>query len=473
MTKLNGWKTSSFLLMLFAAIAVPIHSQTFTKLVSFNGNNGYAPDYVNLVQGLDGYLYGTTSAGGNNKNCYGGTAGCGTVFKLTPSGIKTIYNFCSQPNCTDGAGPYSGLAEGYDGNFYGTTSYGGANNGGTVFRITPHGELTTLYSFCALQNCADGGSPYAGVMQASDGSLYGTTPYGGTGGGYGTVYKLTPKGELITLFSFNSVNGNQPNNGLIQATDGNLYGTTLNTVFRVTLQGKLTTLYDFGSSLYGTYDYNTLMQGTDGNLYGTTADGGCNNGCRGTIFRIDAKGQFTTLYDFEGDQGPYTPYGRLVQATEGNFYGTSLFGQEASEGTVYEFSQTGAMTVLYNFNDYDDGVSPRGGLTQHTNGVLYGTTSTGGFQGDCCGTIYSMDLGLGPFITFVYSMGTVGQSGPILGQGFTGTTAVTFNGTPASFTVVSDTFIKATVPAGATTGYVSVSTPTGMLTSNVPFQVIP
>ena len=145
---------------------------------------------MNLVQGLDGYLYGTTSAGGNNKNCYGGTGGCGTVFKLTPSGIKTIYNFCSQPDCTDGTVPYPGLSEGYDGNFYGTTSGGGANNdGGTIFKITPNGELTTLYSFCALPNCADGANPYAGVIQASDGSLYGTTPYGGTGGGYGTVYK--------------------------------------------------------------------------------------------------------------------------------------------------------------------------------------------------------------------------------------------------------------------------------------------
>ncbi len=475
MTKLNGWKTSCFLLMLFAAIAIPAHSQTFTKLVSFNGSNGYAPDYVNLVQGLDGYLYGTTSAGGNNKNCYGGTGGCGTVFKLTPSGIKTIYNFCSQPDCTDGTVPYPGLSEGYDGNFYGTTSGGGANNdGGTIFKITPNGELTTLYSFCALPNCADGANPYAGVIQASDGSLYGTTPYGGTGGGYGTVYKLTSKGELTTLFSFNSVNGNQPNNGLIQATDGNLYGTTLNTVFRITLQGKLTTLYNLGNFL-SFYDYNTLMQGTDGNLYGTTGEGGsgCNDGC-GTIFKIDSKGKFTTQYYFDGDQGePYTPYGRLLQATDGNFYGTSLFGPGSSPGTVYELTPAGTMTVLYDFNDYNDGVSPRGGLTQHTNGVLYGTTATGGFQGDCCGTIYSMDLGLGPFITFVHSMGTVGQSGPILGQGFTGTTAVTFNGTPASFTVVSDTFIKATVPAGATTGYVTVSTPTGTLTSNVPFHVIP
>ena len=188
------------------------------------------------------------------------------------------------------------------------------------------------------------------------------------------------------------------------------------------------------------------MQGTDGNLYGTTGEGGsgCNDGC-GTIFKIDSKGKFTTQYYFDGDQGRtlHPIWASPAGNPDGNFYGTSLFGPGSSPGTVYEFNPAGTMTVLYDFNDYNDGVSPRGGLTQHTNGVLYGTTATGGFQGDCCGTIYSMDLGLGPFITFVHSMGTVGQSGPILGQGLTGTTrCYVRNGTPASFTVVSDTLYK-------------------------------
>ncbi len=139
-------------------------------------------------------------------------------------------------------------------------------------------------------------------------------------------------------------------------------------------------------------------------------------------------------------------------------------------GTVFQLTPTGILTTMHSF-DSSDGAVPIGGLIQATNGTFYGSSSQAGPYNS--GTLFSLDLGLGPFVTFVRAAGKVGQTGGILGQGFTGTTSVSLSGIPASFTVVSDTYIKATVPAGATTGYVTVTTPSGVLTSNVPFHVIP
>lgn len=146
-------------------------------------------------------------------------------------------------------------------------------------------------------------------------------------------------------------------------------------------------------------------------------------------------------------------------------------------GTIFKFTPQGVLTTLHAFGPYE-GVWPHGGLYQASNGIFYGATTYGGdlhcpFQQYGCGTIYSIDVGLAPFVRFVRAAGKVGHSGPILGQGFTGTTSVSINGLEATFTVVSDTLIKATVPDGATTGFVTVTTPTGVLTSNVPFQVLP
>jgi uncharacterized repeat protein (TIGR03803 family) len=207
----------------------------------------------------------------------------------------------------------------------------------------------------------------------------------------------------------------------------------------------------------------------------------------GTIFKIDQDGKLTTVYEFcsqpncaDGSE----PIGALIQATDGNFYGATIGGGDSTCnsgngggcGTVFELNHLdGTLTTLHTFED-TDGSNPAGSFLQATNGTLYGTTLFGG-EPLCdksygCGTVFSLSMGLGQFVTFVRAAGKVGQTGGILGQGFTGTTGVSLNGTPASFTVVSDTFIRATVPAGATTGYVTVATPSGTLTSNVPFHVI-
>jgi uncharacterized repeat protein (TIGR03803 family) len=173
------------------------------------------------------------------------------------------------------------------------------------------------------------------------------------------------------------------------------------------------------------------------------------------------------------------PTASPIQATDGNLYGTTFFGGNLSCdsrygcGTVFRIEPTGALTTLHSFCDppCNDGAWPLAGLIQATDGTFYGAASSGGSMGD--GTIFSLSMGLAPFLAFVQDYGKVGQTGGILGQGFTGTTGVSFNGTSATFTVISDTYLTATVPAGATTGYVTVATPSGTLTSNVPFHVIP
>jgi len=391
-----------------------------------------------------------------------------------------------------------------DGNFYGTTTEAGANNGGTIFKITPGGTLTTIYSFCSQTNCADGQYPAAGLIQASDGSFYGTTAEGGAtnfcSGGCGTIFKITPGGTLTTLYMFCSqfdcTDGVDPMAGLVQATSGVLYGTTYvggdndgGTVFKITLGGAFTTLYKFCSQndcTDGRGPWAGLTQGTNGRLYGTTPYGGASNACSegcGTVFEITAQGALTTLHSFDMADGEQ-PFAGLTLATDGNFYGTTEFGGGHNGrgcivgcGTGFEITPDGTLTTLYSFcgqggKGCTDGSVPYGGLIQATDGNFYGTTDEGGAFED--GTVFSLSTGLGPFATFVGApAGRVGQSARILGQGFTGATSVSFNGIPASFAVRRDTFLVAMVPTGATTGYVTVTTPSGTLTSNVPFHVLP
>ena len=258
-------------------------AQAFATLADFQGSaNGAEPLYGNLIQGTDGNNYGTTVRGGVYEQ--------GTVFKVTPDGTLTaLYSFCSQVNCTDGAEPFSRLVQA-GGNFYGTTAIGGANDGGTVFEITPAGQLTTLYSFCSQTNCTDGAEPFSGLVQAG-GNFYGTTVSGGANG-RGTVFEITPAGQLTTLYSFcsqtNCADGELPYAGLVQA-GGNFYGTTVEggangfygTIFEITPAGQLTTLHSFAYT-DGADPTAGLIQATDGNFYGTTEGGGANG--RGTAF---------------------------------------------------------------------------------------------------------------------------------------------------------------------------------------------
>ncbi len=262
---------------------------TLNTLHSFAGPDG-AEALAGLLQATDGHFYGTTYAGGSK--------GDGVVFKITANGTFTLlHSFCSETACADGQNPFAGLVQGIDGNLYGTTQAGGAHGDGTIFKITPNGTLTTLHSFCSQSGCKDGEFPQTGVIQATDGNFYGTTILGGTYGN-GTIFKITPTGTLTTLYNVCSESGCPDGNylyaPLTQATDGNLYGIMqiggshgYGTIFRITTSGSLTTLYSFCSQSNcadGEYPAAGLVQDTNGNLYGTTADGGATG--NGTIFSL-------------------------------------------------------------------------------------------------------------------------------------------------------------------------------------------
>ncbi len=344
-----------------------------------------------LVQGTDGDFYGTTFQGGTNAS--------GTVFQITPSGtLTTLYNFCSQSSCADGRFLYAPLVQGTDGNFYGTTYQGGANNdNGTVFQITPSGTLTTLYSFCPHSGCADGQNPYAGLVQGTDGNFYGTTLNGGANGS-GTVFEITPTGTLTTLYNFcpqsGCADGQYPYAGLVQGSDGNFYGTTYQgganndggTVFQITPSSRtLTTLHSFcaqSGCLDGMNPYAGVIRGTDGNFYGTTYLGG--TGGVGTVFQITLTGTLTTLHSFCPQSGCADGEdldASLMQGSDGNFYGATVSGGIGSKGTLFQITPAGSLTTLYHFcaqSNCADGAYPYAGLVQGTDGNLYGTTYQGG-----------------------------------------------------------------------------------------------
>ena len=476
-------KRASALFLLCAVMAISARARTFTTLVNFNGANGTDPN-GSLVQGFDGNLYGTTYEGGAYS--------FGTIFTMaTNATLTTLYGFCVQFDCTDGNGPLAGLLQATDGNLYGTTNHGGtAHGGGTVFRITPEGTLTTLYNFCSQSNCADGVEPDAGLVQATSGNFYGTTLAGGAYfgcfvGSCGTVFQITPDGTLTTLHSFDITDGANPQAGLIQASNGDFYGTTLyggangeGTVFRITPSGTLKTLYAFCAQTNctdGSVPQAGLIQGANGILYGTTSSGGAYG--YGTIFKITTSGALTTLHSFDGTDGAY-PYAGLIQATNGALYGATSQGGSSARcvqtlgcGTVFEITLAGKLTTLHNF-DGADGEYPYSGLTQATNGTLYGTTYQGGANGD--GTLFSLSVGLNPFVETLPAFGKVGAAINILGTNLTDATSVTINGASATFNVISPSQITTTVPIGATaTGKVQIIVPTGTLVSNAVFRVTP
>lgn len=457
-------------------------AQTFKTLQNFNGTDGSHP-VASLVQTINGGLYGTT--------INGGPLGNGSIFAVTTGGLlKNLYSFCSQQGCPDGYGPVAPLIEGSDGNLYGTTGQGGVNQKGTVFKISLAGVLTTLYSFCSQAGCSDGSNPSSGLVEGFDESFYGTTTYGGA---YdrGTVFKITPSGALTVLYSFDTSEAVDPSGTLIQAADGSFYGTTEEgganyqggnviggTVFKITPGGTLTTTYSFCSEsgcADGQGPEGGVLQARDGNFYGTTYYGGppCSQstwGC-GTVFKLTPSGTLTTLFSFDWTDGSY-PFA-LIQATDGNFYGTTYQGGTEGDGTIFEITASGVLTTLHNFCDAQcqDGFYPAP-LIQDTNGTFYGTTYGSGNR-SLDGTIFGLSMGFGAFIETQTSFGHVGARVKILGTNLTGSTGVTFNGTAATFTVASPSLITAIVPAGATTGTVQVITLAGTLSSNAPFRVIP
>jgi uncharacterized repeat protein (TIGR03803 family) len=486
------------LTLALAGIAVPAQAQIFRSLHSFGGGEGDPPDgsYPNgLAQGTNGYLYGTTLQGGNG----GGGDYYGTVFKISTSGTETIldnFNTGSNPCCGNNAA----LALATNGDFYGTVS----GNTNAVYKVTPSGALN-LVGDSGLCNTADppvcGQGPDATLVQASNGDLYGTTEIGGAYA-QGVIFKMTLGGTFTILHSFceteNSegycLDGNGPYSALVQGANGNLYGVThvggaygAGTIFQITEAGKFSTLYTFcavSGCTDGANPYAALVQGTDGNLYGTTGeDGNCSAfGCGGTFFTITPRGALTTLYTFcslaDCADGAYPM--ALMLATDGNFYGMTGSGGTDNYGTIFQITPSGSLTTEHTFDGTDGIVTedfqPGPWLIQDTSGTFYGVTQEGGANyptcATCNGTVFSLSMGLHPFVKTLPTSGAVGTVVKILGNNLTGATSVTFNGVAATFTVASSTEIMTTVPTGATTGEVKVVTSTGTtLKSNFVFTV--
>ena len=451
------------LLLVFSLMLVSSAGAQVTLLYNFGTHSG-DPAHPNfpgfIVQGRDGNLYTTSNDGGTDN--------AGTVFKVTPAGqVSVLYSF----DGGTGAFPSSGLTLGTDGNFYGTTFENGPSNYGTVFKITPKGKLTVLHAF----DNSDGSALWAAPVEGTDGAFYGTTEVGGSAN-CGTVYRVTSGGKFKTLYSFDGTYGCQPLAPLVLGNDGNFYGTTLQgvnnpsfgAIFKITPAGAITLLHSFDNT-HGAGPYAPLMLASDGNFYGTAEGGGKYN--NGVVFEMSPAGAFTDLFDFDPNTDGAGPFSALVQGTNGVLYGTTVYGGTFNSGTIYSIPLgSGALGILYSF----DGTSARAPgtpLTQHTTGSFYGDCAWGG--SDDVGTFYSLNAGLSPFVRLVTTSATVGKTVEILGRGFTGATTVSFNGTAATFHVVSNTYLTALVPNGATSGFVEVTTPGGTLESNQVFRVLP
>jgi uncharacterized repeat protein (TIGR03803 family) len=460
-------RLSRFIVVILVGLAMPLSlasvslAQAVRTLYNFDGSVGSSPADIALTQGRDGQLYGTT--------VYGGTDGLGVTFKITTAGhITELHSFSG----TDGKYPRSGLTLGTDGNFYGTTEEGGTGIGGAgvLFKMSPSGILTVLHNF--NNNGADGASPFSPPIMGSDGSLYGATGYGGTGSG--TVYKFTPPGTLAIIYDCDEGSCDSMYFSPTQGSNGNLYiaangefDNNCGSLLEMSTSGVLINSYFFDCGSDGGNPGGSLRQDPAGNFFGTAVKGGAYSG--GVLFELTTSFGLAVVHSFgEGATDGTFPGGGVIQAANGKFYGVDNSGGIFSDGTIYSYALGGAYSTLF---PWGSAVNAGGTLVQHTNGALYGATSEGGT--DNLGTVYSLSPGLGPFVTFVLPAGRVDQTAQILGQGLTGTTAVTFNGVAATkFTVVSDTYMTAVVPSGATTGSVVVTTPGGALTSNVSFRII-
>ena len=344
-------------LLLFPAVSVAdptvlysFSAPEFPNASPLTNSEGLGPA-SRLVLGSDGYLYGTTRHGGAN--------GAGSIFRMTTTGsLSDLYSFLAATNYSGAVnfdlGP-NDLMLATNGNFYGTTQRGGSNFSGTIFEFSPSGSFVNLHIFPAVtsntldqQTSADGATPVGALCQGGDGSFYGATRYGGSNGA-GTIFRLTPAGAFTGLYSFSKAGaGSVATNGAVP---------------------------------------NALVLGSDGAFYGTTQQGGLANA--GTFFKFTVAGSFTQIYSFNGNapsSNAITPNGALVQGTNGNFYGTSAYGGSQGGGSIFEITNTNAITLLHSFPLLNAGAGAA--LTLGPDGNFYGTTATNGLNGN--GTLFRM-----------------------------------------------------------------------------------
>lgn len=405
-----------FVTLALASAVVPAQSTTqkFTVLHTFHGapTDGEAPFGV-LVRDSAGNFYGTTTEGGTGK-CKPGP-GCGTAFKLDKNGkLVWLHSFTGR----NGRYPFAGVLRDRTGNLYGTTLAGGTHcphgygfaGCGTVFKLDKAGNEDLLYSFAGTP---DGVNPEALLVGDAAGNLYGTTLYGGTSSGYGTVFKVDAEGKETILYRFaGPPDGAFPYASVIRDAAGNLYGVAddggefcCGTVYMIDTTGEETILYSFSGGPDGSGPSSVLIADSEGNLYGTTVGGGngeCGGSGCGVVFELspqsDGSWTETTLYTFcslsNCADGEEPIAGPLVRDAAGNLYGTTYFGGTDDDGVVFELSPTGKEMVLHNFTGGKDGAFPWAGLTKDSAGNLYGVAEEGGdtncYAPHGCGVVFKL-----------------------------------------------------------------------------------
>jgi uncharacterized repeat protein (TIGR03803 family) len=373
---------------------------SFKVLYSFIGNFDNATDgafpAAGLLRDSAGNLYGTASQGGDST-CGGG---CGTVFKFSPTEKKETTLLIFHGN--NGMFPAGGLIEDANGNLYGTTSAGGKNKGGVVFKLTPQGKETVLHAFCAKKHCTDGQTPFSALVADSAGNFYGTTSAGGALN-LGVVFKIAKDGSESVLYSFKgNSDGATPMGGLMMATDGKLYGTTsaggstscegpgCGTVYQITTAGKETVLYRFcatGSCVFGQEPWAPPVMNNAGDLFGTTRVGGGHG--VGVVFKLTPAGKESVIYAFAGGNDGSEPIGGVIKDSNGNFFGATLYGGgENGYGTVFRITKKGKENYLHKFSGGKDGGQGKAGLIMDSTGNLYGTAQVGGTESS--GVIYKI-----------------------------------------------------------------------------------
>jgi uncharacterized repeat protein (TIGR03803 family) len=390
---LNNWlagaRWAGMAVLGLAIAGVPARGQNSksakeTTLYTFSGGTDGASPSGGVIRDAEGNLYGTTFAGGAHS--------LGTVFKVDSKGKETVlYSFSGPP---DGQGPDASLLRDSNGNLFGTNYEGGANKYGDVFEIDSSGNESVIYSFGPG---TDGEYPGSGLIQDSEGNLYGTTGYGGASGN-GTVFKVTLSGQATILHSFTGKDGQYPFCSLLRDSAGNMYGTTSaggtygdGTVFKLSKNGKVKVLHTFGGgSTDGATPYAGLIQDKAGNFYGATSagGGGCDGYDCGTVFKLTPKNKETMLHAFGLSDGHYPQFGNLIEVNS-NLYGTTYAGGADDAGVVYEVnSNTGKESIVYSFTDGKDEGYPQAGLVMDKAGNFYSTTN--GNDSSTWGTVFKL-----------------------------------------------------------------------------------
>jgi uncharacterized repeat protein (TIGR03803 family) len=450
---------------LLCAAALAGATATVATVYNFAGGttSGANPWYVTLVQGTDGQLYGTTYNGGAN--------GLGTAFKVSTSGTFTLLHSFAGGN-SDGANPTGGLTLGTDGNFYGTTNLGGSAAQGVVFKMTSSGTITLLHTFNAN---TDGAFPWGPPIEGADGNFYGTTESGADN--TGIVYEVTSAGTFTQVYAFDITHGYHPISSPTQGVDGYLYipvaegGTNFcGTIVKMSTAGVINNTYDFPCSPGGSYPIGPLVQSASGGFYSTTQNGGTVG--EGTVYKLNSSFSVTVQHSFGNRFGDGTyPGAGMALGTDGNYYGSTAEGGTYDDGVLFNSTPTGAYTDLYSFNNSANlmQMSPLSPPVEYTTGLLYGVTEFGGTSNN--GIVYSLSNGLTAFVNSPLFTGKEGSTVLLLGNGLGGTSKVTFNGVPAKYMVQSDTHMTATVPKGATSGWIEVTTASGTVKSRKAFVV--